>query len=453
MVSHEQIVTVIVIEDVAYNWPPLSDWFSDGKLHKEEDYTFRAHESFPELNFTEDNFNAFEQVLTGEDAGDWLGLRGKALLFLDLGYSDEIEKAKNDCCDGKLREWLWSDTAVDDPPWFFRGESRSMACGMYLLGIALQNENWSGTICVATSRDKSSDGPVLKTARLLEEKWPRADIGIEYSDSISTRQNVDTVFKKGIAAIREHCKPAEYDTILWPERVRQWFDGHVLDQPVPHEAALADKKAKSAVSGYLAEVFGISPPDSWFEDDQYEHLHDEIKRLIGDHSKFMNHERRSVASLSLGHLVILLAMAARLHDAPSKWLEKIEWERGPRPILSDNQSAEEAKAVVESLVGPVGLFTKIQLHESDRFPLIHEVRLLENRLEIELHGMEVTELIRRLRESETDNGEVTGAVHEFHIKSACASGCWERYCVLNIRPMTQKQDSDPPQAIFEFRAC
>lgn len=85
-----------------------------------------------------DIFNKYADLLSGRGDEDWGSINGPAILIVDLGLKANLN-FESDYSDPKK---TWADKWTGD---------QQQKEGLYLIGEALQNENWYGVIYIATS--------------------------------------------------------------------------------------------------------------------------------------------------------------------------------------------------------------------------------------------------------------------------------------------------------------
>lgn len=130
----------------------------------------------------------------------------------------------------------------------------------------------------------------------------------------------------------------------WGHSTASWFDGP--DAVVPHTWQAGNGGSDSAIRAYLTNLFGFSPPDTWFTDtEQNKHLHEHLKYLVGACSLTQGTRAYRV---KVGCCVILLAAACEL---PAKsWIDSFSWRVDTSPFLPEQQTPDQAKSAITTLL-------------------------------------------------------------------------------------------------------
>jgi hypothetical protein len=218
---------------------------------------------------------------------------------------------------------------------------------------------------------------------------------------------------------------------------------------VPHNAPSSGTKrrkiVKEKIRSYLRDLFLFEPPESWFSGEQFGHLYEDLKHLVGACSTAHND---GPYNLTLGNLVILLAAACGEKYARPWIMTAVEWSGLNRTQqILPNQSGSQAREAVLSLVDEErGLFHCIKKHKnkedeaSDKKPIIEAVELREGELEValdfdftsETDGWSLRDKLLELPAPKDVGGDTYSAFREFlRASGKNERDMPERRCVLN----------------------
>lgn len=447
-------VNVTVIEDQEVAFDHL------GLPQNRDSFNFELHPSARTRVVDQQTFERFKNFLSGNEDPEWGCILSESwIIFSDLGLKYPNLTPREEA---ELVAW----TELEDISAF---ESNQQT-GLYLIGRALKfryeqiqrNEPpWKGVIVAASSRGQgilvtdalnafqnyfNAEGLIIAKESLVEKRpRSRIELGIE-------------LFIQNFGRKEPPPPLPPIEQRLWREDTEKWFKYKNPDSLIPHDAPACNIDGKNKLKDYLTNLLTYTPPEEWFEDEQFAYLYKDLQYLFGGVSIAGGEENdeEDKRTLTLGNVALLLA--ATTADS-NKWISSLKWSKSHYqilPIQTKEQAREAILALAKTETG--GLFPTLSTHKITGAPLVTKVTLLEEKLTIvfdfdatardnpeDRNSMSFLEKVRELPPNAGGNAYL--AYRRFLIESAKSkdNGRQAR-CVINVIP-------DNGKTKMEFVLC
>lgn len=153
----------------------------------------------------------------------------------------------------------------------------------------------------------------------------------------------------------------------WDFSTAGWFDGSAV---VPHTCSDTEK-TKAAIRSYLTNLFGFVPPNHWFGEDEFCHLYEHLKYLIGACARAQGAGNYLT---KVGCCVLLMAAAGQ--EYAKDWIQRFHWTMGrSRPFLPKDQNRDQAR---DAIIKLCTVFEHLRSIDGTTNPCVLSVTLSEN---------------------------------------------------------------------------